>query len=114
MAQNISITTDFETSTTIASGETTSGAIELGGRILAGFNMPAFTGTAIGLLASDEYDGTYKTVNDDAGSPISFTIVANEITIIDPLNTYPLRFIKLVSDATEGAEREIKLMLRPV
>ncbi len=99
---------------TIASGATTSGAVELpAGVSLLGLRMPsAFTGTAITLTESNSLTGTYQAVYDNTGSQLSFVVAASRTVTIDPSLTIGLRFIKLVSGSSEAADRTVKLITR--
>lgn len=100
----------------ILSGQTTSAAIDLNGRTLCGFIMPAaLTGTALSITASDSLTGTYLTLQDGDGADFSLAIAASKWIPINNVNlTASLRFIKLVSNASEGADRTIKIAKRRV
>jgi len=100
-------------SVVISSGGTTSGAIELeGGATLVGIRMPsAFTGTAMTFTESTSTTGTFQAVYDSAGQ-ISLTVAASRTIMIDPARTRGLRFIKLVSGSSEGADRTIQVIIK--
>lgn len=105
-----------DTATIIASSQTTSPAIDLGGTALAALFMPAaFTGTTIKIQAAPTADGAYNTVTDGAGNDYTLTVAANKVVPIANLAIMAsLRFIKLVSGSVEGADRTIILATRPV
>lgn len=105
---------DFET-VTIANGGTESANVNLRGMTLCGMYLPgAFTGTAISFLVSDENGGTYIAVADGAGSDISKTVEASKYIKLDPSDFAGIQFLKIVSNASESGDREIKLALRQV
>lgn len=106
----------YDLTATIASGQTTSNAIDLSGCDLCGFYMPAaFTGTTIKVQSSPTFDGTYVEVQDGAGADISLTVVPSKyIPIANLAYIAGLRFIKLVSGSSEGGTRTITIAARPV
>lgn len=105
---------DFVTAT-INSGETVSNVVDLVGMTLCGFYMPTtFTGTAITFQASGDKGQTYLNVEDGAGSNVSKTVSASKYIKIDPSDFAGIQYLKLVSGATEGADRNIILALREV
>lgn len=99
---------------TIASSGTTSGAVDLGGTTLAGLIMPAsFTGTSVTFTVSDELAGTYRTVYaEDGVTAASADITAGGYIPLDYGLFMGARFIKIVSNATEAAAREIGVVSR--
>ena len=108
--------TSYNLTATIASSGTTSDVIDLGGATLCGFIMPAaITGTSINLEMSDDDTGTFVAVQDGEGSDLSLPVSASKFV---PLTNFALiaglRFIKLVSNSSEAAERTIKLVTRAV
>lgn len=105
---------DFE-DVVISSGGTKSAAVSLAGTTLTGIYMPAtFTGTAVTFEAATSLTGTYLPVQDGAGSAISKTVAASQYIKIDPGDFAGVRFLKIVSGSTEGADRTVTLSLRPV
>lgn len=108
----------FAESVTIASSGTTSNAIDIAenGWQLAGFIIPAaFTGTSISIQTSDTLTGTYVTVQDGAGADLTFAVTASRFIPIPNLSlTAGLRFIKLVSNASESSSRVIVLAARAI
>lgn len=99
----------------IAVSTTTSGAIDLGGTTLLGVQLPAaFTGTSISFQAATSFGGTYQTVIDGSGSTLSKTVSQGKYLLLDPSEFAGLQFIKIVSSATEAAQRDLTLVSRPV
>lgn len=99
----------------IASGGTSSGAVDARGYRLGAIELPAlFTGTAITFTAARSLAGTYKVVADDAGADVSVTVAQNEIAVLKVDDSACLRalpFFKIVSGSAEGAAREVWLYL---
>ena len=95
----------FDLTAAIASGQTTSAEIDLLGTTLCGFILPsAFTGTALGLQMTNVSGGTYVIVQDGTGVSLSVAVTAGVYVPITNLAvTAGLRFVKVVSNATEGA-----------
>lgn len=108
--------TSYNLTATIASSGTTSGVIDLGGATLCGIIVPAaMTGSAISLQMSNDDTGTFVAVQDGAGSDLSLAIAASKYVPFSNLTLMAgLRFIKLVSNSTEAAERTITLVTRAV
>ena len=106
----------FDLTATIASGQTTSGEIDLSGTTLCGFILPAaLTGTALSLQMTNVSGGTYVAVQDGTGVSLSVAVTAGVYVPITNLAvTAGLRFVKVVSNASEGAARSIILVTRPV
>jgi hypothetical protein len=91
-------------SATIASGASTSAAIDLHGCELCGVFLPAtFDGTTLKLQAAPAYDGTYVTVENGAASSADVTLTASAHSKYVPLAAADrdavrgLRFIKFVA-----------------
>jgi len=101
-------------SVTIANAVTTSGAFDTKHFQLAGLIFATMTGTIIKFHASDTLAGTYVVVKDDAGTDYSITISDDHATGLGDVFAAmsPFRFLKLVSDQSEGAERTIKVILK--
>lgn len=98
---------------TIANGQTTSGAIQLGGMCLCGILLPAaFTGTALTFLASP--DGvTYKALKaGTGGSALSYTVAQDTFAAIDPKDFQGVNFLKIVSGSAEAGARTLKLAVK--
>ena len=106
---------NYGKSAAIPSGETTSGALDLGALTLVGLFMPAaFTGTTVKFQAAESLAGTYRTVTDGAGSDYSVTVAASKYVPVDPVKLAGVRFLKIVSGSAEGAARSVVLALRRV
>lgn len=106
----------YNLTATILSGATTSQEIDLAGADLCGLFMPAsFTGTSIKITASNASGGTFVTVQDGLGADYSLTVSASKYIPVSNLALVAgLRFIKLVSGSSEGADRSIILAARPI
>ena len=94
---------------TIAASGTTSDAVKLSAtQAVHAVAFPAaMTGTAVAVHGS--FDGqTFLPVYRD-GSPYSITFTASTIHQINPAVLYGLTHFKLVSNATEAAERKITI-----
>ena len=95
---------------TIAISTTTSNAIDCLGKAIVGLSMPAaFTGTKFTLTSSRTVDGTYQAVYDLFGNQVE--IAVNVSRNIETNGFLGNKFYKLVSDASEVAEREIEVTL---
>ena len=97
---------------TIASSGTTSNAIDLVGMNLVGIQFPsAFTGSTVSFEAS--LDGSnYYAIADTAGTDLSVTVTADRLVALVAADLSCVRFLKIVSDSSEGAERTITLAIR--
>lgn len=102
----------FDLVATIAISTTTSAAIDLVGTDLVAILLPSvMTGVAIKFQAS--VDGTnFFDIYDGAGALASITTAANHYVQV-PASVAPARWVKLVSGATEAAERTIQLITKP-
>lgn len=98
-------------STTIPSGEATSGAIPTGGRVILGLVMPAaFTGASITFTVS--HDGTtYQALYDESNTQVSVTVAASRsYQLPDALAAWP--YFKIVSASNEGAARTLYVVMK--
>lgn len=93
--------------TIIASGATTSSAVVIDwNQASLTIQFPAaFDGTYVTVYGSIDGDNYYPIYND--GIALTIPYVASSIHIISPFKTYGLHNFKLVSQATETAERTI-------
>jgi hypothetical protein len=99
---------------TVASNATTSAEVDLGGTNIVGLQMPAaFTGTTVTFLVATASGGTYQPLVDGAGSAVSKTVAASKYVGIDPTLFRGVRFVKLVSGSSEGADRAITVFSIP-
>lgn len=108
----------YDLTATIASGGTTSGAVDLSGCTLVGLFIPStFDGTTITITASTTLGGTYVTVQDGDGSSSAFTITTTASRYV-PLDNLAipagLVFIKLVAGSSQTTtDTVITLAVRP-
>ncbi len=97
---------------TIASGQTASGAIDLQGLLLCQLIMPsALTGTSISFQSSHD-NVTFNDVYNDTNTQITITVAVDRTYNIDPKDFAGVRYLKIVSNASEGADRSIGVMTR--
>lgn len=98
------------TTVTIASGQTLSGAADLHGTTLLGFYMPAaWTAATIGYKASQD-NVTFADVYDSAGNAKTSTVAASQFIPLNLSDFVGVRYLKLVSSASQGADRAITLV----
>lgn len=96
---------------TIASGQTTSGVVNLSGLLPVCLQMPAtFTGTTVTFQGS--FDGTVFQPINAGGVAYTETVTTSVMVVLDPTMFQGLKQIKIVSGATEGTTRAIGVMLR--
>lgn len=106
--------TRVQITATIASGQTTSAEVDLGGTNIVGLQMPAsFTSTSLKFLVSTASGGTYQNLADGAGSDVSKTVAGGKYIGIDPTLFRGVRYVKLVSGSSEGADRQIVIFSTP-
>ena len=98
----------------ISESTTVSLAVDLGSKMILGFQMPAaFTGTALTFQGATSLTGTYQSVKDGAGNAVSVTVAQGEYIALDPdlqTNLRALQFVKLVSGSAEAADRTIEIL----
>ncbi len=100
---------------TIPASGTTTAAIDLGGTSLVGIQLPAsFTGTGLSFQVATTLSGTYQGVIDGSGTTLLKTIAAGKYLMLDPSEFAGIQFLKIVSNATEAAQRDLTLITRPV
>lgn len=104
---------DFNTNVvTISNGGTTSTAIDLSSLGFVGFILPsAFTGTAITFTGSID-NSTFTALYNSSNSAYSITVAASRYYMLNPADFMGSRYIKLVSNATEGGARTISVITR--
>lgn len=109
---------DCYTPIAIANGQAASAAIDLSGTDLCGIFFPAaMTGAKLTIQASEALNGVYREVQKDeaGGGAFEITVSAGKYAPITNLAiTAGLRYIKLVSNATEAADRALVLATRPI
>ena len=109
---------------TIKENESTTQGVDIQGYIYASIEFPSdMTGTTLKIDASSDFytnSPTWKRVYDDDGNEISIDVTEDRIVVFahvsekvkDSSNMIgPLHYIRLVSNADEGADRELKLLL---
>ena len=97
----------------IPAASTTSPAYDVGGYYLNGVIFPAtVVGTSISFLTSDTVGGTYVQVYSTAGALLTYTTGASRFVAFNPLDLQGLRYIKIVSNATETTGLPLILALR--
>lgn len=101
-----------DASVTISSGSTTSGAFATEGLGVVALIMPsAFTGTTMSFTGSND-GATYNALYNTSGTALSITVAAGRNILFSPGDLVGIRFIKLVSGSTEGADRSIRVITR--
>lgn len=100
------------TTVTIASGDTTSAAVNLGCFTLVGAQFGTITGTTLAFTAAASSDATYAAVKSTtSGTALSYTVASSTFAALDPKDFYGLTFLKLVMSAQAGP-RTITLYLK--
>lgn len=117
-ASNFQPIVAYET-VTVASGGTTSGALDLHGCTPVGFFLPStFDGTTIKLTASTTIDGTYVAVQDGAASPADITYTTSAaskyVAVTNPDALLGLRFIKVVLGTQTTTDTIVTVAVRPL
>jgi len=102
--------------TLIASGQSTSAAIDTKGRQLVGIYFPsAFTGGTVTFQGSPAFTGTYGTINQqDSASDYFITVPLNDYQPVDLSVFAGVRYLKIVSTSTEALDRTLTLALKDV
>jgi len=106
----------IKTDLTIASGATTSNALDTQGYPVTGFILPStFDGTALAIHASDAEAGTYVPLYDSDGNAIAMVVAASRavgLTGVDGQAISAFRWIKLVADAQATTDTVIQAILK--
>lgn len=99
---------------TIANGATTSNVLELGGTVATGLILSgSLTGTELSFLASVDNSNFYV-LRDEAGNSITLPISSGSgVYNLNEEQFVHAQFLKVVSNASEGAERTITIIARP-
>lgn len=71
-----------------------------------------FTNTNITVLACTSLTGTYDAVTNIDGTALTITMASNKWIYLDPTTFAGIRFIRLLGDANEAAERSYVLIKR--
>lgn len=113
MPSNFQNTREF-VELTIANGETTSTAYELGGTHLVGILMPsAFTGIKLTIEGSIDGVNFYQLYGSTFGTAKEIKVAVNKFIEIESNYDNPFNFIRLVSNSVETGERKIKIICNP-
>ena len=105
---------DRSVALTIANGQTASSGLDLGGTRLAAIVVPAaFDGTSLSLQSCTTIGGTYSTIRDKAGTVLSYSVTAGDISKVDPLDALGLRFIRLVAGTAQVGDSNFTLLTTP-
>lgn len=98
---------------TLASGGTKTPAIDLQGFTLCGVLFPAtFTGTALTFEMSVDGTTFFPVVATTSGTALSYTVAQGKYSALDPTPFQGIRYLKLVSGSTEGADRVLTLAVK--
>lgn len=99
---------------TILSGQTESNPVQLARSSLVGIRIPGtFTGTTISIMESDSQNGTYQVVN-PSGAGSTYPVTASNTLAIPVNNSACCAWVKLKSDSSEGANRNLTIITRTV
>lgn len=103
-----------KTITITGGGQVSAAAAYIGGCTLCGLFLPAtFTGTTLTFSVSK--DGTnFVTMQDGAGSSYTKTVANGTYCPLPPADFAGVRWLKITSGSSEGADRVITLAVRPV
>jgi hypothetical protein len=97
----------------IAASGTTSQSLDLSGSCLVGIQMPtAFTGTAVTFNVSADGVNFYPMYS--GASAYSLTVAASRYILIPAADFAGVRYLQVVSNATEGSARALTLAVRPL
>jgi hypothetical protein len=100
---------------TIDNGASASDEVDLDGMVPVGIVFPAaLTGTAVTFEMALASGGTFVPVYDDAGAEYSVTFTASIYHALKYQYFIGARYIKVVSNGTEGAERTLTLQTRAI
>lgn len=113
----------YALSATITAGQSLSNVIDVGGTVLFAVAMPvAWTAAALTFQASDDPNGTFGDVYDDAGlevAVLAVNVVAGRILVPAGIleNLAPLRYLKIRSGlaalpVAQLADRTLKLLVK--
>lgn len=102
----------FHDVATIANGGTTSSVVDLQGRGVVAIIIPAaFTGTAITFSMSHN-NVTFQVCYNTANTALTATVTQGRTYMIAPTDLIGARYLKIISNAAEGAERAISVISR--
>ena len=95
---------------------TTSDPIELPGITLCGFYFPSgWTGTSVSFLVSPSINNpNFVPLQDETGSPITYTVAASTYCRAQPADFAGIKFIKMVAGSSQAAATQVKLAAREI
>jgi hypothetical protein len=101
---------------TIANGASDSSVINVASGVVVGIEFPAtMTGTTVILKSSETQAGTFISHVVSGGTSLSIPFVASSVVQINANDVTAIRqWIKISSNATEGASRSLKLIIRDI
>lgn len=106
---------------TIANGGTESSELDLSDAVLVALQMPSgWTAADITFKARPDDRATAQTVKRGDGTTTAIAALtvktpsANDYIVLNPADTAGLKYVTLVSSASQGAERQIRAVVRPV
>jgi len=101
--------------TTIASGQTVSDAINLSGTTVVGISFPAaLTSTSISFQSATAEGGLYQPVMDESGANVSYIAEQGKYLTIHPAVLTGVRFLKIVAGTVEASSRSLDLVAKPL
>lgn len=105
--------TQFQTtSLTVASGQTTSDAINCNGQGIVGVILPAaLTSTSFTFTGSQD-NSTFTALYNTSGTQLAVTCAVSRIVLFTPGDLIGLQYIKLVMGSSEAADRTIQVITR--
>ena len=99
---------------TIPISTATSSSYELGGTHLIGIIMPsAFTGTKLTIEGSIDGINFYQLYGSTSGTAKEIKVTANKFIEIESNYDNPFNFVRLVSSASESAQRILQIVCHP-
>lgn len=99
--------------TSIASGATESAAINFQGCTLCGIFLPAaFTGTSLSFSAAASEGGSFLPLQQSDGTLLTVPVTANRYLALDASLFMGVRFLRIISNASEAAGRTLVLAAR--
>lgn len=105
---------DLSQTVTIASSATESSVIDTNGMVLKGINLPStFDGTSMTFKSCNTPDGTFQTIQNDAGDVFTLSSLAASVNVRWSNEDFAGdRYIKLVAGTTQtSTDTVIELVL---
>jgi hypothetical protein len=102
-------------SATIANAGTDSAEVDLNGTVPVGIVFPAaMTGTSVSFKMATSSGGTFVPVYDDDGALYTVSVVVSIYRALKYQHFIGARYIKVISNGAEGAERVLTLRTRAI